>query len=160
MRSPADWEGEVKGMLKAEVKRRNLTYEQLAAKLAEIGVQDTPRNIINKINRGSFSPCSSYSAYGLSDAIRCRWPLRIIGQVNDLSDVGNFVARDLFTVAINNDINIKTFLIDVVVAMNYLILYSLTRQIRYIDDWPRLGINALYYRLISRSLLGLRNSFV
>jgi 3-mercaptopyruvate sulfurtransferase SseA len=55
MRSQADWDGEVKGMLKAEVKRRNMTYEQLAAKLAEIGVQDTPRNIINKINRGTFS---------------------------------------------------------------------------------------------------------
>ena len=55
MRSQADWEGEVKGMLKAEVKRRNMTYEQLAAKLAEIGVEDSARNIINKINRGSFS---------------------------------------------------------------------------------------------------------
>ena len=39
-------------MLKAEIKRRNMTYEQLAEKLAEIGVQDSARNIINKINRG------------------------------------------------------------------------------------------------------------
>ena len=37
------------------MKRRNLTYEQLAAKLAEIGVHDSARNIINKINRGTFS---------------------------------------------------------------------------------------------------------
>jgi hypothetical protein len=51
----AEWENEVKGMLKAEVKRRNMTYEQLAEKLAEIGVNDSARNIINKINRGSFS---------------------------------------------------------------------------------------------------------
>ena len=51
----AEWENEVKGMLKAEIKRRNLTYEQLAEKLAEIGVNDSARNIINKINRGSFS---------------------------------------------------------------------------------------------------------
>ena len=29
-----DWESRVKGILKAEVKRRNMTYEQLAAKLA------------------------------------------------------------------------------------------------------------------------------
>jgi 3-mercaptopyruvate sulfurtransferase SseA len=50
-----DWESRVKGILKAEVKRRNMTYEQLAAKLAEIGVQDSARNIINKINRGTFS---------------------------------------------------------------------------------------------------------
>jgi 3-mercaptopyruvate sulfurtransferase SseA len=55
MANQTDWEGEVKGLLKAEVKRRNLTYEQLAAKLAEIGVHDSARNIINKINRGTFS---------------------------------------------------------------------------------------------------------
>ena len=51
----AEWEDEVKGMLKAEIKRRNMTYEQLAVKLAEIGVNDSARNIINKINRGTFS---------------------------------------------------------------------------------------------------------
>lgn len=51
----AEWENEVKGMLKAEIKRRNMTYEQLSEKLAEIGVNDSARNIINKINRGSFS---------------------------------------------------------------------------------------------------------
>lgn len=55
MATQTDWESEVKGLLKAEVKRRNLTYEQLAAKLAEIGVHDSARNIINKINRGTFS---------------------------------------------------------------------------------------------------------
>lgn len=55
MRTQAEWESDVKGMLKAEIKRRNMTYEQLAEKLAEIGVQDSARNIINKINRGSFS---------------------------------------------------------------------------------------------------------
>ena len=32
-----------------------MTYEQLAEKLAEIGVNDLARNIINKINRGAFS---------------------------------------------------------------------------------------------------------
>lgn len=55
MKSNAEWENEVKGMLKAEIKRRNMTYDQLAAKLAEIGVHDSARNIINKINRGTFS---------------------------------------------------------------------------------------------------------
>ena len=55
MADQMDWEAEVKGLLKAEVKRRNLTYEQLAAKLAAIGVHDSARNIINKINRGTFS---------------------------------------------------------------------------------------------------------
>ncbi len=50
-----DWENRVKGIIKGEVKRRNMTYDQLAAKLAEIGVEDSARNIINKINRGTFS---------------------------------------------------------------------------------------------------------
>ena len=55
MTAQVDWESEVKGLLKAEVKRRNLTYEQLAGKLADVGVHDSARNIINKINRGTFS---------------------------------------------------------------------------------------------------------
>ena len=50
-----DWHGLVKGMLKAEIKRRNLTYEQVSAKLAEIGVQETPTNLRTKISRGGFS---------------------------------------------------------------------------------------------------------
>ncbi len=50
-----DWNGLVKGMLKAEIKRRNLTYDQVSAKLAEIGVQETPTNLRTKISRGGFS---------------------------------------------------------------------------------------------------------
>jgi 3-mercaptopyruvate sulfurtransferase SseA len=50
-----DWQSLVKGMLKAEVKRRNMTYEQLSAKLAEIGVHETPTNLRTKISRGGFS---------------------------------------------------------------------------------------------------------
>ena len=50
-----NWENRVKGLLKAELKRRNVTYQQLAAKLAEVGVTETPENIANKISRGKFS---------------------------------------------------------------------------------------------------------
>lgn len=32
-----------------------MTYEDLAAKLAEIGVEDTPKNLSNKIARGAFT---------------------------------------------------------------------------------------------------------
>jgi hypothetical protein len=42
-------------MLKAELKRHHLSYRDLAAKLAEIGVEDTERNVTNKINRGTFT---------------------------------------------------------------------------------------------------------
>ncbi|MGO8869022.1 MAG: DUF6471 domain-containing protein [Alphaproteobacteria bacterium] len=50
-----DWQARVKGMLKAELKRRNLSYADLAGKLADIGVKDNERNISNKIARGSFT---------------------------------------------------------------------------------------------------------
>lgn len=50
-----DWESKVKGLLKAELKRRDVTYQQLADKLAEVGVQETPENIANKVSRGKFS---------------------------------------------------------------------------------------------------------
>jgi hypothetical protein len=35
--------------------RRGMTYKQLAAKLAELGVDDTAVNIRNKVARGGFS---------------------------------------------------------------------------------------------------------
>jgi hypothetical protein len=50
-----DWTEKTKGMLKAELKRRNVTYAQLVEKLAEIGVKETDVNIRNKIARGGFS---------------------------------------------------------------------------------------------------------
>jgi hypothetical protein len=49
------WQAKIKGLLKAELKRRNLSYGDLAAKLAAIGVKDSERNISNKISRGSFT---------------------------------------------------------------------------------------------------------
>jgi hypothetical protein len=50
-----DWQALVKGLLKAELKRRDLSYADLAEKLAAIGVKDSERNISNKISRGSFT---------------------------------------------------------------------------------------------------------
>ncbi|MGY4395833.1 microsomal dipeptidase-like Zn-dependent dipeptidase [Sphingomonas sp. UYAg733] len=49
------WEAKVKGLLKAELKRRNLTYAQLVEKLAAIGVVDSEPNIRNKLARGKFT---------------------------------------------------------------------------------------------------------
>ena len=51
----AEWNAQVKGMLKAEMKRRNITYDQLAEKLADIGVTENSRNLRNKVSRGGFS---------------------------------------------------------------------------------------------------------
>jgi len=50
-----DWQALVKGLLKAELKRRNLSYADLADKLATIGVRDNELNLKNKIGRGSFT---------------------------------------------------------------------------------------------------------
>lgn len=50
-----DWQALVKGILKAELKRRDLSYADLAEKLATVGVSDSERNISNKISRGSFT---------------------------------------------------------------------------------------------------------
>lgn len=50
-----EWENRVKGMLKAELTRRGITYAQLVGKLADIGVHDSEPNIRNKISRGKFT---------------------------------------------------------------------------------------------------------
>ena len=55
MKTDKDWSEQVKGMLKAELKRRNVTYEGLARRLREIGIDDAPENIANKISRGKFT---------------------------------------------------------------------------------------------------------
>ena len=49
------WEGKVKAMLKAELKRKGVTYAQLVGKLADIGVVDSEPNIRNKLARGKFT---------------------------------------------------------------------------------------------------------
>jgi len=50
-----EWEDRVKAMLKAELKRKGVTYAQLVGKLADIGVMDTEPNIRNKLARGKFT---------------------------------------------------------------------------------------------------------
>lgn len=50
-----EWEARVKGLLKAELKRRNVTYAQLVDRLADIGVHETEPNIRNKLARGKFT---------------------------------------------------------------------------------------------------------
>jgi len=55
MKTAAEWEAEVKGLLKAELRRRNVTYRQLVDKLAEIGVRESEPNLRNKLARGKFT---------------------------------------------------------------------------------------------------------
>lgn len=50
-----DWNVEAKGILKAEIARRHLTYRDVVDKLAVHGVTETEANLRNKISRGGFS---------------------------------------------------------------------------------------------------------
>lgn len=50
-----EWAEYVKGILKAELKRRNISYKELAEKLKPLGVHESERNLANKIARGSFT---------------------------------------------------------------------------------------------------------
>ena len=55
MTDERDWTAHVKGLLKAELKRRNVSYRDLAEKLGALGIHETERNIANKISRGGFT---------------------------------------------------------------------------------------------------------
>lgn len=50
-----DWQDRVKGLLKAELKRRNVGYRELAERLTAMGIPESERNIANKIARGGFT---------------------------------------------------------------------------------------------------------
>lgn len=50
-----EYETRAKNVLKAELKRRGITYSRLAELLADRGVQENERNLNNKISRGGFS---------------------------------------------------------------------------------------------------------
>ena len=55
MKTEAEWADDVKRLLRSEMARRGVTYEQLAERLAAIGVNDTAVNLRNKVARGRFS---------------------------------------------------------------------------------------------------------
>lgn len=50
-----DWTARVKNLLKSELKRKGVSYRELAEKLTAMGSPDTERNIANKISRGGFT---------------------------------------------------------------------------------------------------------
>ncbi|MCA8895273.1 MAG: hypothetical protein KDA48_08445 [Amphiplicatus sp.] len=51
----SEWEQRVSNLLKAELKRKGVTYGQLVERLAAIGVEEKEANIKNKLSRGKFS---------------------------------------------------------------------------------------------------------
>ena len=51
----AEFEDRAKRILKAELRRRDIKYRELAEMLTERGVTESERNLQNKISRGRFS---------------------------------------------------------------------------------------------------------
>lgn len=49
-----DWNKLAASILKAELKRKSMTYEDLALLLEKIGVKETQASILNKLSRGTF----------------------------------------------------------------------------------------------------------
>jgi Domain of unknown function (DUF6471) len=49
------WAGHAKALLKSELKRKNIAYRELAARLTAMGIPESERNIANKISRGGFT---------------------------------------------------------------------------------------------------------
>ena len=70
MPNQTEWEAQAASLLKAELKRANHTYAQLAVKLNEMGIDEKEANIRNKLARGKFSAAfllQCLTAIGVSD---------------------------------------------------------------------------------------------
>jgi hypothetical protein len=55
MPDKTDYEAMAANLLKAELKRKGVTYAQLVEKLAAIGVDEKEVNVRNKLSRGKFT---------------------------------------------------------------------------------------------------------
>jgi 3-mercaptopyruvate sulfurtransferase SseA len=50
-----DFEKKLKTLLKTELKKRDISYKDLAKRLESVGVDESDKNIANKLSRGKFS---------------------------------------------------------------------------------------------------------
>jgi hypothetical protein len=71
VKSEDEWSEDVKRLLRAEMARRDITYEQLSEKLAAIGIADSAVNIRNKVARGKFTARFLFNAWRQSASARC-----------------------------------------------------------------------------------------
>jgi uncharacterized protein YjiS (DUF1127 family) len=55
MPTQTEWEMKAANLLKAELKRKGVTYAQLVERLADIGISEKEVNVRNKLSRGKFS---------------------------------------------------------------------------------------------------------
>ena len=54
MTADDEWAEKAKRLLRAEMVKRGITYEDLSARLETLGVHDSPVNLRNKVARGKF----------------------------------------------------------------------------------------------------------
>lgn len=69
MAEHTDWELMAANLLKAELKRKGVTYAQLVEKLAAMGIDEKEVNVRNKLSRGKFTAAfllQCLSAIGVS----------------------------------------------------------------------------------------------
>mgnify|MGYP003395228142 CR=1 FL=1 len=66
------WKMNAKNMLKAELKRRGVSYEALIAKLKAMGVDENYNSVNTKLNRGSFSFVFALQCFKAIDAKEIR----------------------------------------------------------------------------------------
>lgn len=69
MPEKTDYEMKAANILKAELKRKGVTYAQLVEKLSAIGVQEKEVNVRNKLSRGKFT--AAYFLQAL-EAVGCQ----------------------------------------------------------------------------------------
>ena len=55
MPDQTEWEMKAANLLKAELKRKGVTYAQLVERLDVIGISEKEVNVRNKLSRGKFS---------------------------------------------------------------------------------------------------------
>ena len=54
MAAEQEWAERTKRFLKAELKRANVTYEELAQRMSEMGLEETKASVASKLSRGGF----------------------------------------------------------------------------------------------------------
>ena len=50
-----DWEAKARGLIRAEMAKKGITYAQLVSMLESVGVSEDERNLRNKVSRGKFT---------------------------------------------------------------------------------------------------------
>lgn len=88
---------QAKGALRAELKRRNVSYEEVASRLRHMGAQHIePVNLINKVSRGTFSASFFLQCLGALDVrilIIERGPIRALTE--EETELLNLATADL-----------------------------------------------------------------